>query len=196
MCAAECVHPFFGDERKYKIARMKAENGKKQLALAEIAVLAAMKLKLGTCCKNAYRYGENQKPCATNEEDGFLSIAHAGECGACIWADTPVGTDMEEKHRDISRIYERIRSENDSDTCSAVGLWCAKESYVKLTGEGLSKPFCEISVHKDSVESGGKCFFLASGEEKGYVWAVAMKEKRDVNVLFISVREALEIINA
>ena len=196
MCAEECAHPFFGDERREKIARMKIETGKKQMALAEAAVLAGMKMRFGKCVKNAYRYQSSGKPEAAYAEHGYLSIAHAGDFGACIWADVPVGMDIEKSDRTIDRILNRIANEKDAACERPIEIWCAKESYVKLTGEGLGKPFCGICAKKDRIEADGHSFYLSKGTAGDCVWAVTLKEKRDIDVIFLHAREALSRLNA
>lgn len=196
MCAEECAHPLFGDERMEKIARMKIDAGKKQMALAEIAVLTGLKMRCGRCFKNAYLSGNNGKPEAANKEHGYLSIAHAGDFGACIWADAPVGMDIEKSDRAIGRIFDRIGNEHDMGFESPLALWCAKESYVKLTGEGLSKPFGEICVKNDRIEADGNVFFLMKGTTGGCVWAVTMNEKKDIRVLLMHARDAIRFLNA
>lgn len=195
MRAEECTHPLFGDARMEKIARMKPESGKKQLALAELACLAAMKISFGVCEKNAYRYAENGKPVSVHAENRFLSIAHAGEFGACIWSDVPVGMDIENTERDVSRIIHRIGSNKDDQSMPPLSLWCAKESFVKLTGEGLSRPFSTIGVSGGKAFSGKERVHLYGGEACGCTWAVSLSEERSVRVLCLSVQEALSVID-
>lgn len=191
MCAEECAHPLFADTRTEKISRMKTENGRKQLALAELAVLASMKKRFACARKNAYRYGQNGKPYPAQAEYGFLSIAHAGEYGACIWSDVPVGMDLETAERQIERVLPRISHEGDKQYKNAISLWCAKESYVKLTGEGVGKSFSAICVKEGRIEAGADGAYLFEGEERRCVWAVSLPEKRKIEVVFISAREAL-----
>lgn len=196
MCAQECAHPLFSDERRARIQRLLPENAKKQSALAELACLAAMKISFGECRRNAYGYGENGKPYSRYSEYGFLSLAHAGECGACIWADSPVGMDIEEKNRDALRIMNRISAEKDNARENPIALWCAKESCAKLTGQGIGKPFCEIEAKSTEVVSDGKAYCLSEGETGKYVWAVCLTERRKIRVYCLSVREAISLIDA
>lgn len=74
-----------------------------------------------------------------------FSITHSGSFWMCAFGDVPLGLDLQQ-HRDSCRqraLSERffhpaedafLRRENDR---RFFDLWCAKESYLKYTGEGI-----------------------------------------------------------
>ncbi len=76
-----------------------------------------------------------------------FSITHSGGYWACAFGNAPVGLDME-MHRKcrIGDISKRFFHPSEHKYLELRGngikeffdLWCAKESYVKFTGEGLS----------------------------------------------------------
>lgn len=196
MTADALVHPLFGDERMEKLKKLRAENIRLDSAAAELAYLCALDLSFGKIERNLYAYGENDKPYFADETLGFLSIAHAGGVGACIVSDAPVGCDTELKERDVSRISKRIYFEDCPEKEDALPLWCIKESFVKLTGEGLLRPFSAL-LYKDGevCRKDGKILSKAKwGEIKDIVWAVSGYQDMKIETRLINAFEALERI--
>ena len=93
---------------------------------------------------------QNGKPYLTNIADLYFSISHSEEYVACVMADYVVGADIQNmKEIDRKRVAKRMlhTKENPSLSENAVSFftcWSAKEAYVKMTGEGLSKDFREL----------------------------------------------------
>ncbi len=118
------------------------------VALAKYALFDAFGLK------SPLLYTKNGKPYF--DADGvFVSISHSG--GRCLAAvsDREVGADIQLADRDEGRLIqlaERYFSSDELDYVKkdpSVGfyeIWCKKESYLKLTGEGLSRRLSDISV--------------------------------------------------
>ena len=135
----------FSKSRLEKICRAGTANGKIQQICAERALIAALEKGLGLKPPIEYAYLENGKPYMKDPAHGYISISHAGVAGACAWSAAPVGVDMELTNRDVSKLSRKILSAGDAPA-RLIDAWCVKESYVKLTGEGLSLPFTEISA--------------------------------------------------
>ena len=87
------------------------------------------------------------KPYFQNMPELCFSISHSGGLWACAFGGAPVGLDME-AHRqcrmeDISKRFfhpteDAYLKSHGFDVKTFFDLWCAKESYVKLTGEGIA----------------------------------------------------------
>lgn len=127
-----------------------------QSAAAELAYLCAARAALegglfgaenaaGELKKRfEYSYSENGKPVLS---DAFMSLSHTG--GAAMAAVSPiaVGVDIEREKRVSLRTAKRIMGEREySEFESLPGeekrgrmleCWTAKESFLKLTGEGI-----------------------------------------------------------
>lgn len=132
----------FTASRRERLAAVKTELGRAQSVAAEMAFLLARPANAAD-----YAYGENGKPVA---EDGYLSISHAGFYGLCAWGTAPVGADIERERPNLARLARRLFAPGESEGDPLL-TWCAKESYVKLTGEGLSKPFSSIRLKNDRI---------------------------------------------
>lgn len=93
------------------------------------------------------RLGSRGKP----EADGiFFNLSHSGELVVCAVSDCPVGCDVEKIKPIHERLIQRYFSEAE---CQHLGrfaesqraeefirLWTLKESYMKMTGEGIYLP--------------------------------------------------------
>lgn len=100
---------------------------------------------------NSIHYGSNGKPYADNI---FFNVAHSGKFAFGISSDKEIGCDVEiikNAHLDIAKRvfteseYNYIsKSENSSNTFYK--LWTIKESYIKLSGEGLRTPLNSFEI--------------------------------------------------
>ena len=190
----ECLHPSFNGARMGKIARLHTLEGKIQSACAELAFLLAARDGLSRDGKSIYyHYGWNGKPVMSRAEDGFLSLSHADWVGLCAWASFPVGADVEAESRSLKGLERRLRSPED-DEADLVKLWCAKESYVKLTGEGLSRPFPGFAARDEQILSneGTLLARFRTGILHGYRWAVCAQTDFSLKMRYLSAREAME----
>jgi len=125
-------------------------------------------------------YGSNGKPFFVNYPHIRFNLSHSGDYVVSAFDIRPVGIDIQE-HRKISDSMARHflndrelemfslqtkEREREKILCK---LWTIKESYIKLTGEGMKKSMKEISVDringKIEDEKGG---VLAGFKEK--VW--------------------------
>lgn len=94
--------------------------------------------------------GPHGKPFAADRPDICWNISHSGRTCAVIAAGIPVGLDLEEvREADWRKLGRRIltsdeygRLLNDPDPLRRFfRLWTRRESYVKWSGEGMSRDF-------------------------------------------------------
>ncbi len=99
----------------------------------------------------------------------FFNLSHAGECAICAVSHQEVGADVESLIRfaddtvRMQRLAEKIMSETEmhdwkraSSGEHLVRLWTKKESYVKLTGDGLRCDFGQIETDSAAFYQGRK----------------------------------------
>lgn len=179
--------PLFTDSRREKLERLQTAQGREQSCAAEIAYLLARPAGGAD-----YFYGENGKPEAA---DGFLSLSHAGSYGLCAWASEPVGADIERESRNLARLARRLFAPGEADD-NPLLTWCAKESYVKLTGEGLSKPFPSLKLENGVIfDSDGRTLArVETGLVGEYRWCVCARGEFTVTPVALSVREAAVLL--
>ncbi len=93
------------------------------------------------------------KPYIEELPDVHFSISHAGDYWACAIGENEVGLDLQDyRKRNYEKIAKRffhpsetewLRSHDEDDFFL---IWAMKESYVKYTGDGLSKGLDYFSV--------------------------------------------------
>ncbi len=98
----------------------------------------------------------NTKPYVTTP-GLFVSLSHSlGVCAAAV-SNIPIGLDIELNERSVEKtlkLAERFFAPDELEYVRLdplnrfFELWCKKESYVKLTGEGFSRSFKDFSVFK------------------------------------------------
>ena len=100
------------------------------------------------------------------ESDGlYVSASHSGEWVACAVSDRPVGIDIQEERKtDALRILKRFGSPEEVCFLEKEGeraffeIWCRKEAFSKLVGEGLAYGFGRINTCSEVIadEPGGE----------------------------------------
>lgn len=125
--------------------------------------------------------GEHGKPFFTLLPEIHYNITHSGKYVACVFADQPVGIDIQE-HREVSfdKILSRMVREEEKEKILAsenmteefFRAWVLREAFIKWTGEGLSRDLRTISM------SEGWHSFLPVSE--GYSGAIFLGEPHEI----------------
>lgn len=136
-------------ERKNKIERL-ARPEDRRLSLGAGLLLQQVLKKYGIE-NQSISYGENGKP---QMEDVYFNLSHSHHMVACAISDKPVGCDIE-KVRDIKEnVATRFFSEQEityieeaeDEKDMFFRLWTIKESYMKMTGDGLKLGLQNVQV--------------------------------------------------
>lgn len=140
----ECPEVLFGleEKRREKILRSKQLKDRKQSLGA--GILLKKYLDEREISVDDIYYGENGKP---EVEGCFFNISHSHELVVCVIADQAVGCDVEKRGRFKEGLAERFftakevlylnQFEGEIKKDEFLRLWTMKESYLKMTGEGL-----------------------------------------------------------
>ena len=137
------------EERKEKALRMKLESGRKQCAGAGLLLKAV--LENHSISMDTLRYGDNGKP----QVDGIcFNLSHSEDWVICAVSDKAVGCDIEKISEEKTKVAKRFFAvsenehlsgfEGDVGTSEFFRIWTMKESYLKMTGEGISFPLNRI----------------------------------------------------
>ncbi len=150
-------YSLMSSERKAKIDRYIFGKDKR------LSLGAGILLRLGLCESgiNAdeaeFQIGENGKPYLSENYNVFFNLSHSDEMVMCVIADNEVGCDIEKINDidlDIAKNYfysseyklilSRPTKEKRNDTFFR--LWTLKESFMKLTGLGMSLPLDAFKI--------------------------------------------------
>ncbi len=143
------------EERNLKIYSQKQAEKRKQSFGAGL-LLREVLLRHGVSEKAVY-VGQNGKPMV---EKISFNISHSGKMVACAVSDKPVGCDVEEIKAVPEGMVARFFSdgerrylqefEGEAYQEAFFRLWTMKESYAKMTGEGMSRLLGSFELLCDS----------------------------------------------
>lgn len=172
-----------GDERRMRILSFRSKADQRRALAATLLLREALTAEGISYEYSHFSTKENGKPCLCGEEL-YFSLSHAGERAMCAVADHEVGADIESfarfkgKEERTERIAKRCLTERErallevSDNFSEglIRLWTKKESYVKLTGEGLARDF-------STIDTLNQAFYEQRDLAGGYCATVCLREK-------------------
>ena len=126
---------------------------------------------------------ETGKPYFPHFPQIHFSISHSGQYWSCAISDQNIGYDLQEHelpknetHEDMMlrhqkmaiRFFHPLEAEFVATDChyNFLTVWCAREAYVKYTGQGIDKYFSEHCVIPNSADE----WYRISGNTKEIRW--------------------------
>ncbi len=126
-----------------------------------------------------FSYGENGKPYLKEYPEVFFNISHCRKGIACAVCDCPVGIDIEViqpggEIRDLvlNREENAVVEMSETPEVEFTRIWTRKESFLKLTGEGIRDNMKNVLLEAQGVQ-----FETVVNRDSSYVLSVAMKMK-------------------
>ena len=186
-------------ERQQRIHNMQQEKSRKQSM--GVGLLLQKVLALYHMQDSQVYTGEHGKPMIEGLE---FSLSHSGNLVVCAVSNKPVGCDVERLREAPRGVAKRCFSEGEQAYLSQFSeveydreffkLWTMKESYVKMTGEGMAQTLgtFEVVVGEEArVCRYGELqdCFLQDVEIEGYVAAVCAKEVVDLEQVWVALSE-------
>lgn len=196
-------------ERQQKIHNMKQEKSRKQSMGAGLLlqkVLALYHMEMSTLA-----VGEHGKPMVEGLQ---FNLSHSGNLVICAVSNQAVGCDVEMIRKAPKGVAERYFSESEKEYLNQFcgedydtaffRLWTMKESYVKMTGEGMSLPQGEYeivvgdSLDISSENMKGSCYgyarvnrggqvqdcYISEVAVRGYIISICAKSSAHVEVIW------------
>lgn len=161
----------FSDCRRDKIKNKKQGKSRAQSISAGL-LLKEVLFRYGMDVKSE-RIGLHGKP----EIEGIcFNLSHSEDMVLCAVSKKEVGCDIEKVKEVTPRLASRFFA--DEENCYLNGLaeeerngemiriWTMKESYVKMTGEGIQFPFTDFSV----ISKGQNMLLRKGKKEECYFW--------------------------
>ena len=133
------------EERRQRVGRL-VQPEARRLTLGA-GVLLAYALGQAGATDLTLSYGENGKPRLVHHPDIHFSLSHSGTLAVCAVADRAVGVDVERPRRVDGALVRRVLTaaeqawlaQQANKEAAFIRLWTRKESFLKLTGQGLSR---------------------------------------------------------
>lgn len=189
-------------ERQKRIHNMKQEKNRKQSM--GVGLLLQKVLALYHMRDSQVFVDECGKPRIEGLE---FNLSHSGHLVVCAVSDKPVGCDVEEIRKAPKGVAKRCFSDREQAYLrqffgeeydkAFFRLWTMKESYVKMTGEGLRVPFesYEVAIdqsardwHQASIRvlrnGQAQGCHLSSVELQGYIISICAEEPAHVEVIW------------
>ena len=175
------------EKRKEKIRRYMYSKDRKQSLGAGLLLNKVLSLH-GVLGTNVV-YGENGKP----KIPGIcFNLSHSEDMVICTVSKKPVGCDVEKVKEINLKIAERFFAKKELEYLKSFEknnradaffrLWTMKESYMKMTGEGMRLGLDQFEVILDEdikvFRNGQRCAcFIKEYELQGYKLSVCAEEK-------------------
>lgn len=163
-------------ERRRKIGRLRHEKDKQRSLAASIALDGALK-EYGLRERDMeYDFGRQGKPCFRHYPALHFSISHAGGYAVCSIGPKENGNDIERIRSGKERVAKRFFTQEEISWIQEAPslkeqeerifrIWTMKESFLKVTGRGMSLPLQSFSF---LIEDCGKIHLSQSFDQKRY----------------------------
>lgn len=182
-----------GTERRKKVMRYYRPDDRKRSLGAGIIIKKILNENGLSECD--LKYSENEKPVVDNL---FFNISHAGDYVVGVLSDCEVGCDIEKndnaplkiaEHYFYSSELDYIKTANDKNKAFFT-LWTLKESYMKMTGRGMSLALdaFEVVPTADGFilgKSQKKRGFFRTMEFDGYIFSVCNEKEFELEQMEI-----------
>ncbi len=153
----EHLLPLIGQERRDRILRLKNDRLKTMQLFSELTMLEEaskdLLIPVGFLRIKKTPLG---KPYIEGYPEYYISVSHCD--GMILFASctSPIGIDIEKRRENHEKISERFFTENECEKIKNAHVpadefllvWTRKESFVKMTGEGLKTPLDSFDVYE------------------------------------------------
>lgn len=120
----------------------------------------------------------NGKPYQGTVPGLYFNYSHSGNMVACAIADAEVGVDIQKVSENV-KVRERIFCPQElEEDCCFTEIWTKKESYLKLTGEGLRREMSTLCVQK--MQNDGEVKWFGGPVCDGYYLYACVGGETDV----------------
>lgn len=183
----------FSKERLERINKKPCGKARKELIFA--GALLSKALKLQGIDSSCFYCKENKKPYLKGQ-DVFFNLSHSGDYVGVAIGSKEIGFDIQKPVLNVNKsLINRILTKEEAKLYKELKvsfneIWAIKESYSKLTGEGISLNFKEISYKKENIDLKIDIFKNGIKEASGCVIDLPLNYKAS-----LCVNDNLESVN-
>lgn len=142
-----------------------------------------------------FTYGVHGKPGLSGSFQTYFNISHSGKYAVCALSKIPCGVDVQEKKELKNlRIFDKTLSEierkeilvREDKTDVFYEYWTRKESYLKLTGKGITVDLREIPK---------PIWYEKFRPEEGYIGCVSAERKCEAIYQYVLPDDLLKLFS-
>lgn len=159
----QAVLPSVSSYRRQKIGALKNGKDRCRSLGASLALNAALQFYGLSEGAMEFNLGDQGKPMLRDHPDLHFSLSHAGDYAMCSIGAQEIGNDIERVRSGKLRVADRFFAEEEKawlyradlpeeQESRMFRLWTMKESFLKVTGLGMSLPLRDFTV---SMEDDG-----------------------------------------
>lgn len=194
----QAVYDRLPPARQKKADRCKHTSAK--AACLAVGFLAEYALKSAGYAECEIGYTDRGAPVVSGESV-YISLSHSGDYAVCAVCDKPVGIDIQRPQKVRTGILKHFFDENQRKAFLEVygckpdevylnsaaqdaflRQWTVKESYMKLTGQGMTMGFDRILIQKAQTDAG-----LTVKDRRAEFPDAAVKEYTEEGKYYLSV---------
>lgn len=157
------------EQRKEKARKYSSGKDRRLSLTAELLLKKALSDRGLFPADLHYEYGKNGKPALSGLPEFFFSISHSGDYVMLSVSRSETGCDIEKiRDMDLSVAKRFFHPEEYAHICSVppaertelfFRYWTLKESFLKLTGEGLRLPMRSFRIDLSQPDIPAELFF-------------------------------------
>ncbi len=145
--------PFLPEERQKKALSYKHTTDRNCCVISYLLFLYGLRYQYNIT-NPTLTYGPFHKPYLADAKDIYFNISHCQKACVCAFSDREIGIDVQDirPYRELTAKkvcnaaeLELIRQSEDKAR-SFTRIWSMKESYVKMTGSGITLPLNQIDT--------------------------------------------------
>lgn len=167
------LYAFMPHDRQIKFDNYRFEKDKRLCVAAYVLLLYGIYLAEGTMCRKLqFAYGKYGKPTLFEYPNLHFNFSHCSRGVTCALSRTDVGIDIQDTNEYDASLVKLVMSPEEKKKISKclnpavmfTRIWCCKESYLKLTGTGISCDLTQLSFHQsgNNFFYAKNCFFSVS----------------------------------
>lgn len=115
-------------------------------------------------------------------KDLYFNISHSDQFVACAFSNEDVGIDLQKVHKVSDSFVNKVCTKKEIDQIlndrenQIIRLWTFKESYLKMTGEGIARDFSKIEIDlKNKRSFNHKELFFQEYQLENYYLTICCK---------------------
>jgi len=155
---SESMIPLLSPQRYQKVSKLRSSIGKNASAAVYLLLRFALREVYDINEPVEFEIASKGKPVLKNHPRIHFNLSHSKGVAACVIADFEVGVDVQNIRSVSGKTAKRVLTAEEYEAFLTSSypdeyfckIWTIKESYVKMTGQGLTTELGDLSAEKIS----------------------------------------------